>query len=54
MWSEMLIWERPGHGIIFHAGSVLSSHILSQDENFANLLLNVMDRMGLPTGSANP
>jgi hypothetical protein len=47
MWSEMILWERPGHGIVFAAGSVLSSHVLLTDEHFSNMVRNVLDRMGI-------
>jgi hypothetical protein len=50
MWSEMTIWERPGHGIIFCAGSVLASHVLDRDANFGALLRNVLDRMTVDGG----
>jgi len=47
MWSEMAVWERPGMGSIFAAGSVLSSHVLAKDANFSNFILNVLDRFGV-------
>lgn len=49
MAGEMTLWERPGCGIVFCAGSVLSSDVLNRDENFSNLILNVLNRMGVKT-----
>ncbi len=47
MASEMLLREAPGQGLIFAAGSVLSSHVLGQDGQFTRTLFNIMERMGL-------
>ena len=48
MLSEMIVWERPGHGLVFNAGGVLTAWPLATDENYAGLILNVLERMGLP------
>jgi len=52
MYSEMMVRERDGHGVVFAAGSVLSSHVLHTDANFSAFMLNVLDRMkvGLAAG----
>ncbi|MBM3276776.1 MAG: LamG domain-containing protein [Candidatus Handelsmanbacteria bacterium] len=47
MASEMLLREVGGEGLIFAAGSVLSSHVLGQNEGFSRMLFNIMERMGL-------
>ncbi len=47
MASEMLLCERPGQGLIFAAGSVLSSQVLGTDAQFGRMLFNIMERMGL-------
>ncbi|MBI2504307.1 MAG: LamG domain-containing protein [Candidatus Latescibacteria bacterium] len=47
MASEMLLCEQPGQGLIFAAGSVLSSHALGGDLQFTRMLFNIMERMGL-------
>ena len=47
MASEMLLCEAPGRGLIFAAGSVLSSHVLGKDAQFTRMLFNIMERMGL-------
>lgn len=47
MASEMLLRERPGEGLIFAAGSVLSSHVLGRDAQCTRMLFNIMERMGL-------
>jgi hypothetical protein len=47
MASEMLLREVPGAGLIFAAGSVLSSHVLGKDAAFSGMLLNIMERMGI-------
>jgi hypothetical protein len=49
MFSEIVVWERPDHGIIFSTGSVLSCGALLVDDNFSNFMLNVLDRMGVKT-----
>ena len=52
MYAEMMVREREGHGVVFAAGSVLSSHILETDANFSAFMLNVLDRMGVGPGAA--
>ena len=47
MFSEIVLWERPAHGLVFSTGSVLSCHSLLRDDNFSNFMLNVLDRMGV-------
>lgn len=52
MYAEMMVREREGYGVVFAAGSVLSSHILEKDANFSAFMLNVLDRMGIKPGAA--
>lgn len=47
MASEMLLREESGQGLIFAAGSALSSHVLGKDTGFSRMLFNIMERMGL-------
>ncbi len=47
MLSEMVIWERPGHGLVFNAGGVLTAWPLATDKNYEGLILNVLNRMGV-------
>ncbi|MCC7262931.1 MAG: LamG domain-containing protein [Candidatus Latescibacteria bacterium] len=47
MASEMVLREAPGQGLVFAAGSVLSSHVLGRDVQFTRMLFNIMERMGL-------
>jgi hypothetical protein len=47
LWSDIVCWEQAGKGIRFGVGSVLSSHVLETDGNFAGMVLNVLDRMGV-------
>lgn len=47
MLGEMTLWERNGYGMIFAAGSVLSSDTLLKEESFSNMVLNILDRMGI-------
>jgi len=49
MWSEMLVWERPGMGLVFSTGSVWSSDSLLTDENFSDFMKNVFEFLGLET-----
>lgn len=49
MLGEMTLWERPDQGMIFAAGSVLSSDTLLTDKPFTNLVLNILTRMGITT-----
>ena len=49
MLGEMTLWERPGQGMVFAAGSVLSSDTLLKEKPFSNLVLNILDRMGVIT-----
>jgi len=45
----MLVWQRPGMGVVFSTGSVLSSETLLTDANFSNFMLNVLNFAGLET-----
>ena len=47
LWAEMHIWEPPGEGITFAAGSCMAALALQDDENFSNFMLNVLHRMHL-------
>ena len=50
LWSEMHIWEPPGEGMTFAAGSCMAALALEDDENYSNFLLNVLHRMSLVPG----
>ncbi len=45
--AEMIYWERPQGGRVFHAGAVGSSWVLGVDEAFGRLLRNVLHHFGV-------
>jgi hypothetical protein len=40
--AEMIYWERPGGGRVFHAGSINAGSTLSRDPKWAGLMHNVL------------
>ena len=44
--AEMVYWDRPGGGHVFHAGSINAGSTLSKDENWSNLMHNVLHHFG--------
>lgn len=49
--AEMIYWERPDGGRVFHAGSVSAGHGFANDPRFALLVRNVLHRFGIPSES---
>ena len=49
LWSEIHLWQPPGQGITFAAGSCMAALALQEDENSPDFMLNVLDRMGIQT-----
>lgn len=45
--AEMIYWERPQGGRVFHAGAVGAAWVLGSDPNFGKLLKNVLWRFGV-------
>jgi hypothetical protein len=45
--AEMIYWQRPGGGRIFHAGSINAGATLSRDEKWAGLMHNVLHHFGV-------
>jgi hypothetical protein len=45
--AEMIYWERPQGGRVFHAGAVGAAWVLGSDPNFGKLLKNVLWRFGI-------
>jgi hypothetical protein len=53
--AQMLYWERPQGGRVFHAGSLGSGWGLSVDPKFQTLIRNVLDHFGVsPTRQVQP
>ncbi|MFM8359240.1 MAG: N,N-dimethylformamidase beta subunit family domain-containing protein [Verrucomicrobiota bacterium] len=46
--GEMIYWERPDGGRVFHAGSIGSGWALSADPRFQVLIRNVLHHFGVP------
>lgn len=44
---EMIYWERPGGGRLFHAGAIAAGWALSADPNFQTLMRNVLFHFGI-------
>ena len=44
---EMIYWERPQGGRVFHAGAIAAGWALSADERLATLMRNVMSQFGV-------
>ncbi len=47
LWSDIVCWEKSGFGLRFGVGSVLASHVLETDKALSDMVLNVLDRMGV-------
>jgi len=45
--AEMIYWERPGGGRVFHSGSINSGSTLARDEKWSGLLKNVLSHFGV-------
>jgi hypothetical protein len=45
--AEMIYWERPGGGRVFHTGSINSGSTLARDEKWSGLLKNVLSHFGV-------
>jgi hypothetical protein len=48
--AEMVYWERPAGGRVFHAGSINAGSTLAADEKWAGLLRNVLSHFGVAHG----
>ena len=46
--AEMVYWERPGGGSVFHAGSINAGSMLALDPKWSGLLKNVLSHFGVP------
>ncbi|HVX11378.1 MAG TPA: LamG domain-containing protein [Pirellulales bacterium] len=46
--AEMVYWERPDGGRVFHAGSVSAGRAFANDPKFGLLMKNVLHRFGVP------
>lgn len=49
--AEMIYWERPQGGRVFHAGAVGAAWVLGSDPLFGKLLRNVLYRFGCGSGA---
>ena len=45
--AEMIYWERPGGGRVFHAGSINAGSTLAADPKWAGLMHNVLSHFGV-------
>lgn len=45
--AEMIYWERPGGGRVFHAGSINAGSTLAHDPTYSGLLHNVLAHFGV-------
>ena len=45
--GEMVYWERPGGGRVFHAGVIAGGWVLSVDPKFQTMMRNVMSHFGV-------
>ena len=45
--AEMIYWERPQGGRVFHAGAVGAAWVIGSDPLFGKLLANVLHRFGV-------
>jgi N,N-dimethylformamidase len=45
--AEMIYWERPGGGRVFHAGSINAGSTLALDPKWSGLLQNVLNHFGV-------
>jgi Concanavalin A-like lectin/glucanases superfamily len=48
--AEMIYWERPGGGRVFHAGSINAGSTLAADRKWSGLLQNVLHHFGVERG----
>lgn len=46
--AEMIYWERPGGGKVFHSGSINSGSTLALDDKWSGLMQNVLSHFGVP------
>ena len=46
--AEMIYWQRPGGGRVFHSGSINSGMTLAADPKWSGLLKNVLAHFGVP------
>jgi N,N-dimethylformamidase beta subunit-like, C-terminal/Concanavalin A-like lectin/glucanases superfamily len=46
--AEMIYWQRPGGGRVFHSGSINSGMTLEADPKWSGLLKNVLSHFGVP------
>ncbi len=51
--AEMIYWERPGGGRVFHSGSINSGSTLGADEKWSGLMHNVLSHFGVKSMFAN-
>ncbi len=49
--AEMIYWERPGGGRVFHAGSINAGATLAADPKWSGLLRNVLSHFGVASSS---
>ena len=45
--AEVILWERPQGGTVFHGGTIAGGWALSADERWGTLLRNVLNRYGV-------
>jgi hypothetical protein len=50
--GEMIYWERPSGGRVFHAGSINAGWTLARDPPWSGLLKNVLHHFGVPVEKA--
>ena len=46
--AEMIYWERPEGGRVFHAGSIASGSVLAVDPKWQTVMRNVLHHFGVP------
>ncbi|MDR3635348.1 MAG: LamG domain-containing protein [Isosphaeraceae bacterium] len=51
--AEMIYWERPAGGHVFHAGSINAGSTLSLDPKWTGLMHNVLNHFGVTRAEAN-
>ncbi|MBO9642452.1 MAG: LamG domain-containing protein [Pseudacidovorax sp.] len=52
--AEMIDWQRPQGGRVFHAGAVGAAWVVGHDPAFERLLRNVLHHFGVPMPEAGP
>jgi N,N-dimethylformamidase len=45
--AEMIYWERPAGGRVFHSGSINLGSTLALDDNWSGLMQNVLSHFGV-------